>query len=105
MQVVAALESLLPLLGHTLDLIWRVWFNLDCEMVDVELLTNQSVCLAEHLLMLVEVSVLEREMDRQQVLLVAEGPDVQVMDVLDAIDLAKLRTHLVVVDAIRRCLE
>ena len=65
MEVVAAFESFCSLLGLTLDLIRTLCLDLDCEMVDVELLTDDSICLAEDLLLPVEVSVLEREVDRQ----------------------------------------
>ena len=65
MEVVAALESFRSLLGLSLDLIWTLCLNLDCEMIDVELLTDDTICLAEDLLLPVEVSVLECEVDCQ----------------------------------------
>jgi len=104
-EVVAALESFLSLLGLTLDLIWPLCLNLDGEVVDAKLLTDEVICLIEDLLLPVEVSVLECEVDRQRVLLVTQGPDAEVMDVVNPIDLVDLELNLVVVDACRGCFE
>lgn len=106
MQIIAAFECIfLAFSGIDKRLIGNSRFNLYGQVIDAELRTHQAVCLLEHFLLLELVRVLQSKMNGKGAFVLADRPEVEVVNVVNSVNRVECSCDLVLVMVFGGCLK
>ena len=87
MQVISTVKGLESLAAMSSGLLnWLFDFNLDGDVIDVELFSDQSICLSHDRLLLTAMGVLDGQMGCEDILLLSHGEHVEVVHILQTLD-------------------